>query len=123
MGATLLLLKLLKDVLHQRNVQAAPRQPATPVPCLPGFCQLAQKTHHLSDVGSHITCMKGSARVQDLVDLLQTLASMGLGEGCQGRRLPNNHDGLRTASPCPLRSLPSFARFLYLKLHGHKLRH
>jgi len=49
----------------------------------------------LSDVGNHITCLKGASNVQKRMDVLQKLQSLGLGEVCSGRRLPNNPDSAR----------------------------
>lgn len=49
----------------------------------------------LTDVGNHITSLKGSAHAAERIELLNSLARQGLGEVRTGRRLPNSSDGVR----------------------------
>ena len=49
----------------------------------------------LTDVGNHITSLKGSAHAAERIELLHNLARLGLGEVRTGRRLPNSSDGAR----------------------------
>ena len=50
----------------------------------------------LTDVGAHLSNLKGSMHLEARMDLLRELADMGLGFIREGRRLPNHAAGLRS---------------------------